>query len=258
MTGFPPGFTPEMWQAQTQQQQTMLTNYQQGMMNFPMATPFLQNYQYGIPPQAFPYMQNPWNQYMPPNMFSQPPLPGEPFPPVPATTDATAATNPQPPATANQFGVSPKPPAATQSPLVTQSPGPSLTSGVSGITDTPTPPKSLPPLPPCPKTPPPPGTEEEPVVIPKTQKIDATKALFKEDIKEVETKNILDDIPLPSMPPTPKKKEDKKTQDFKLSEDDSSSQIVTTDSESIDTQTTVRTADDNIVSGSEMSQAYGK
>ncbi|OWF42884.1 biorientation of chromosomes in cell division protein 1-like 1 [Mizuhopecten yessoensis] len=247
MAGFPQTFTANAWQQQTPQQSTV-GSYPPGMMSFPMAMPL--PLAYGMPPQAFPYMPNPWGGFTMPNIYTKPP--GFDTPSSVGSEATVTSTNPPIPGVLAQFGVSP---AIVQSPLGVSSPSVSLNASVA---DTPTPPKtSLPPLPPIPKTPPPPGTEEEeeeeeaPVIPKDTPKQEINKALFKEE------KNILEDIPLPAMPPTPKKKEDSKqppkksdsesvVSDFKTSGDESSQDLTmfTTDSESMDTQSTYKTGDE--------------
>ncbi|XP_060069493.1 biorientation of chromosomes in cell division protein 1-like 1 [Ylistrum balloti] len=245
MAGFPQTFTGNAWPPQTpqqQQQQSSISSYPPGMMSFPMAMPFPLGY--GMPPQAFPYMPNPWGGFTMPNIYTKPP--GFDTPSSVGSDATVTSTNPPIPGVLGQFGVSP---AITQSPLGVSSPSVSLSASVA---DTPTPPKtSLPPLPPIPKTPPPPGTEEAPAVPKIVPKQEVSKSLFKEE------KSILEDIPLPAMPPTPKKKEENKqpvkksdsesvVSDVKTSGDESSQDLTmfATDSESMDTQSTYKTADD--------------
>lgn len=240
MAGFPQ--TTNMWPLQTPpQQQSSVGTYPPGMMNFPMAMPM--PLPYGMPPQAFPYMPNPWGGFAMPNIYTKPPGFDTPSS---AGSDATVTSkNPPIPGVLGQFGASP---AVAQSPLAMSSPSVSLNVSIA---DTPTPPKpSLPPLPPIPKTPPPPGTEETPTIPKEAPKPEVSTSLFKEE------KNILEDIPLPAMPPTPKKKEEKPVKksdtesvvsDMKTSGDESSQDLTmftTTDSESMDTQFTYKEGDD--------------
>lgn len=120
-----PGFQGDGWSQQAPAPGQTGTNFSPGGMNFPMATPFSQQFGFSMPPQMFPYMPNSWNNYM-----FNPMAPGQNFAPP------TSAANAQ----------------DTSSPAQTGTPN--VTAGDS-------PPKpDLPPLPPSPKTPPPPGTEE--------------------------------------------------------------------------------------------------
>ncbi|XP_033757338.1 serine/arginine repetitive matrix protein 2-like [Pecten maximus] len=243
MAGFPQA--ANMWQPQTPQ--SSMSSYPPGMMNFPMAMPV--PLPYGMPPQAFPYMANAWGGFTMPNIYTKPP--GFDTPSSAGSEATVTSTNHPIPGVLGQFGVSP---AIVQSPLAISSPSVSLNAS---IVDTPTPPKpSLPPLPPIPKTPPPPGTEEAPAIPKGVSKQEVSKSLFKEE------KNILEDIPLPAMPPTPKKKEDTKqpakrsdsesvVSDLKTSGDESSQDLTmfTTDSESLDTQFTYKTGDEDTSTG---------
>nr|XP_034328236.1 serine/arginine repetitive matrix protein 2 isoform X6 [Crassostrea gigas] len=174
-----PGFQGDGWSQQAPAPGQSGTNFSPGGMNFPMATPFSQQFGFSMPPQMFPYMPNSWNNYM-----FNPMAPGQNFAPP------TSAANAQ----------------DTSSPAQTGTPN--VTAGDS-------PPKpDLPPLPPSPKTPPPPGTEEvEMEESPLQSKPDEKKILDEiplpppskksaeddQEIIEEEMTDIpsLDEIPLP-------------------------------------------------------------
>jgi hypothetical protein len=176
-TDFPPGFQGEGWSQQSPAPGQTGSNFSPGGMNFPMATPFSQQFGFSMPPQMFPYMQNSWNNYM----FNQV-GPGQTFTPPTSMPSGQETSSPAQNAT------------------------PTLTSEGS-------PPKpDLPPLPPSPKTPPPPGTEgEEMQMFPPSSKPEEKKILEEiplppptkksEDDEEVieDTTEIpsLDEIPLP-------------------------------------------------------------
>lgn len=159
-TEFPsPGFQGEGWSQQAPAPGQTGTNFSPGGMNFPMATPFSQQFGFSMPPQMFPYMQNSWNNYM-----FNPMAPGQNFAPP------TSAANGQ----------------DTSSPAQT---------GTSNLTAADSPPKpDLPPLPPSPKTPPPPGTEEvEMEESPLKSKPDEKKILDEIPLPPPSKKNVEDD-----------------------------------------------------------------
>lgn len=177
---FPPGYQGEGWTQQSPVPGQTGTNFSPGGMNFPMATPFSQQFGFSMPPQMFPYMQNSWNNYM-----------GFPMAPGQAFAPPTSVPNGQ----------------ETSSPAQTATPS---------VTVAQSPPKpDLPPLPPSPKTPPPPGTEEEEEEMEDTSqqsKPDEKKILDEiplpppsrkeeedQEVIEEETTDIpsLDEIPLP-------------------------------------------------------------
>lgn len=177
-TDFPPGFQGEGWSQQSPAPGQTGSNFSPGGMNFPMATPFSQQFGFSMPPQMFPYMQNSWNNYV----FNQ--------------------VGP------NQTFTSPT---TMQSGQETSSPAQNATPT---LTSTESPPKpDLPPLPPSPRTPPPPGTEGEDIqIFPLNRKPEEKKILEEiplppptkksgDDDQEVseDTAEIpsLDEIPLP-------------------------------------------------------------
>ncbi|KAJ8317158.1 hypothetical protein KUTeg_005062 [Tegillarca granosa] len=228
--------SPGMWPTQMSQQQSMMGDYQT-MMNYPMAMALnQQQYQYGMPPQMFPFMQQTaWS-----NNFMYPPpqigLPGQQFPNVPASSDGTP--------TQSQYGT---PGSLSQSSTVAASPSVTMTPAAVETTTPPNP--SLPPLPPSPSTPPPPGTEDIPIPLPMPKK-DLTKSLKEaksqsevieeEVVEEVSQEDMLEDIPLPPIMPPDKKMDSEEvieeTETVEMSED----QIVTTEDDSTQDSTTKR------------------
>ena len=176
---FPPGFVPDMWQQQNQHQNVM-ANFSTGLMNFPMASPFPQQMQFGMPPQMFPYIQNSW-----PNIMF-PPGAGQftSMPPGTSTSSSASTSGANVTATITQ--------STTDSPVVNTTP-----KEVEEVA----PPK--PDLPPLPPTPPPPGTEEnegedvtEPKVLDDIPLPPPTPKKAGEEVIEEGVPN-LEEIPLP-------------------------------------------------------------